>query len=51
MTLTYAILRDTRLHRPKRPKKPVEKKIKNETKFPVCPRTGEKCHCAGRKKK
>ena len=51
MTLTYSILRDTKLHRPKKPKKAVPKKIKNETKFPKCPRTGGKCQCTDRPKK
>ena len=49
--LTYPVMRDTKVKRPAKPRKAVPKKIKCMTKFPVCPRTGEKCHCAGRKKK
>ena len=35
--------------RPKKPKNPPVK-IKTETKFPRCPRSGEKCSCPDRKK-
>lgn len=44
MTLTYPVMRDTKLHKPKKPNKPVEKKIKCETHF--CPKKkGKKCTC------
>ncbi len=44
MTLTYPVLRDTRLHRPKRSAN-VEKKIKSETHF--CSKNkGKKCTCS-----
>ncbi len=48
MTLTYPVLRDTRLHRPKRPAKHVETKIKSETHF--CPKKkGGHCMCSKKK--
>ena len=48
MTLTYAILRSTRLHKPQKPQKPVEKKIKSETHF--CPKKkGGHCTCSKKK--
>ena len=40
--LTYPIMRDTKLHKPKRPNKPVEKKIKCETKN----LGSKKCSCS-----
>ncbi len=44
MTLTYPVMRDTKVKRPTRPNKPVEKKIKCETHF--CPKKkGKKCTC------
>ncbi len=42
MTLTYPVMRDTKLHKPKRPNKPVPKKIKSETH--LCPK--KKCSCS-----
>ena len=48
MTLTYPLLLSTKLKKTPRPAKPPPKKIKNETKFARCPRTGETCHCKDR---
>ena len=46
--LTYPIMRDTKLHKPKKPAKPVDKKIKCETKG-----LGSKkkcsCNCSNKK--
>ena len=45
MTLTYGILRDTKVKRPAKPRKAVPKKIKSETHF--CPKKkGSKCTCS-----
>ena len=42
--LTYPVISSTKLHKPKRPNKPVPKKIKCETHF--CPKKkGKKCTC------
>ena len=47
MTLTYAILRDTKIHRPAKPKKVVAPKIKSESHF--CPKNkGKKCKCSSK---
>ena len=45
MTLTYPMLRDTKLHKPAKPRKPVPKKIKNETHF-CAKNKGKKCKCS-----
>ena len=43
--LTYPVIRDTKLHKPTKPRKPVEKKIKSESHF--CPKKkGSKCTCS-----
>ena len=48
MTLTYPVIRDTKLPVPKRPNKAVPKKIKSETHF--CPKKkGSKCTCSKKK--
>ena len=47
MTLTYGILRDTKVKRPAKPRKPVEKKIKCMTKF--CEKSKGKCNCSNKK--
>ncbi len=45
MTLTYPVIRDTKVKRPAKPRKPVEKKIKSESKF--CDKNkGKKCTCS-----
>lgn len=43
--LTYPLISDATLTRPKKPKKPVEKKIKSETKF-CDKKKGKKCKCS-----
>ena len=44
MTLTYPVLTSTKLHKPTKPRKPVEKKIKSETTF--CSKSKGKCNCS-----
>ena len=42
--LTYPVISSTKLHKPKRPKKPVAPKIKNASKF--CSKNkGKQCKC------
>ena len=48
MTQTYPTISSTKIHRPSKPKKPAEKKIKSESKF--CPKSKGKCNCSSKKK-
>ena len=45
MTLTYPVISSTKLYKPKKPNKPVPKKIKSEIHF--CSKNkGKKCTCS-----